>query len=737
MLNTNFSIKNDWGSGFQGAISLYSDDVLQTNGWQISFTATFEINHIWGARIISQEGDRYTVEAMSWNSSLQAGENIEIGFTGTARDDNIAINNVQTELYGLDEILMDASENIGFRGATQTQENEPEEYHQEADPVFIEDASIISSAEPEPNIIEQGIVGDETIETADSIKVSLSGAEYFEVKDSLGDTIIQLDEPLASPYLKDAGEVKSDMSQNALIPVNSAGWFSTDGPRIVDENGTEVRLTGVNWFGAETTRGTPDGLHTRNWQEVMEQISELGFNTIRLPFSNEALRSETMPSGINYDLNPDLDGKTSLEIIDNVVSYAGTLGLRIILDNHRNAAGDSASSNGLWYGEGYSQADWIADWQMLAERYAENPTVVGFDISNEPHSASWGDGNLSTDWRLGAEAAIEAIHKINPHVLVIVEGIGGDYWWGGNLKGVEDNPIRLEHTDKLVYSPHAYPNSIYSQPWFSDPAFPENMPEVWEQNWGYIAREGIAPVLVGEFGSRLEDPKDLAWFDAFIPYMQELGVSWTFWSLNPNSGDTGGILDDDWQTPIAEKLDLLEPLLGGDLSAGLTSVETPVNGIETNDNFLLEDVNAPAADKVLEIIDEGVVQQLIEPDVGLNEISIINNLDIEPPTSDSSAYIGLNDVSAELQIDDNWGSGFIARGSTLNNSGDKIDGWSVAITTEAEITNIWNAQIINQEDNTYLIGDVGYNSEIADGGSTGWGFQASGINTLDYGDWIF
>jgi len=43
MLNTNFSIKNDWGSGFQGAISLYSDDVLQTNGWQISFTATFEI----------------------------------------------------------------------------------------------------------------------------------------------------------------------------------------------------------------------------------------------------------------------------------------------------------------------------------------------------------------------------------------------------------------------------------------------------------------------------------------------------------------------------------------------------------------------------------------------------------------------------------------------------------------------------------------------------------------------
>jgi aryl-phospho-beta-D-glucosidase BglC (GH1 family) len=37
--------------------------------------------------------------------------------------------------------------------------------------------------------------------------------------------------------------------------------------------------------------------------------------------------------------------------------------------------------------------------------------------------------------------------------------------------------------------------------------------------------------------------------------------SWTFWSLNPNSGDTGGILQDDWKTVHQWKMNLLQPYL--------------------------------------------------------------------------------------------------------------------------------------------------------------------------------
>ncbi|MCW5732620.1 MAG: hypothetical protein KIS73_00755 [Enhydrobacter sp.] len=38
------------------------------------------------------------------------------------------------------------------------------------------------------------------------------------------------------------------------------------------------------------------------------------------------------------------------------------------------------------------------------------------------------------------------------------------------------------------------------------------------------------------------------------------GVSWTFWSWNPNSGDTGGILKDDWTGVNHNKLDYLKPI---------------------------------------------------------------------------------------------------------------------------------------------------------------------------------
>ena len=77
-----------------------------------------------------------------------------------------------------------------------------------------------------------------------------------------------------------------------------------------------------------------------------------------------------------------------------------------------------------------------------------------------------------------------------------VEGIGTyqgqSYWWGGNLMGVKDHPIELNTPNKLVYSPHDYPDSVYAQPWFQGPDFPGNLPAKFDQMWGYIYKHNIA-----------------------------------------------------------------------------------------------------------------------------------------------------------------------------------------------------------------------------------------------------
>jgi aryl-phospho-beta-D-glucosidase BglC (GH1 family) len=135
----------------------------------------------------------------------------------------------------------------------------------------------------------------------------------------------------------------------------------------------------------------------------------------------------------------------------------------------------------------------------------------------------------------------------------------------------------LNQANKLVYSPHDYPNSVWPQQWFQVNEFPENLTDVFREAWGFIFEEGIAPIYLGEFGSELVESKDIAWMDEITQYLNgdfntdgvvdipatQEGMSFAYWSWNPNSSFTGGILMDDWSTVHQHKLAAIEPLLFG------------------------------------------------------------------------------------------------------------------------------------------------------------------------------
>ena len=214
-------------------------------------------------------------------------------------------------------------------------------------------------------------------------------------------------------------------------------------------------------------------------------------------------------------------------------------------------------------------------------RYADDPTVIGADLHNEPHdSACWGCGDASVDWPAAATRAGNAVLAANPNLLIIVEGVGRDVdgswtWWGGGLRGVADDPVVLEVADRVVYSPHDYPASVAWQNWFGASDYPDNLTSVWDTNWGYIQKQGIAPVLLGEFGTKLETDSDRLWFDEIIAYLDENDMSFAFWSFNPNSGDTGGIVADDWRTPEADKVAALAPLLAQSVGPVPTPTVSP------------------------------------------------------------------------------------------------------------------------------------------------------------------
>ncbi len=356
--------------------------------------------------------------------------------------------------------------------------------------------------------------------------------------------------------------------------------LSTSGGRIVDADGDTVTLQGVNWFGLETSNHAPHGLWTRDYRDMLQQIAGLGFNVVRIPFSLQALRSTTT-SGIDFGggRNAALQGKTPIQVLDEIIAEAGRAGLMVILDNHSQA--DDGFTYDLWYGQdGYTEDDWISTWQMLATRYGQVSNVVGYDLKNEPHGrATWGTGGPN-DWRLAAERAGRAVLAKDADALILVEGIESPvasgsldrHWWGGNLEGVRNDPVRLGSPGHVVYSPHEYGPGVFAQPWFSSPNMASVLADRWSKGFGYINSTGIAPVLVGEFGAKsvTTDTVEGRWITQFADYLASTGTSWTYWAWNPNSGDTGGVLTDDWRTVHADKLALLTALMGG-----RTSIPTP------------------------------------------------------------------------------------------------------------------------------------------------------------------
>jgi aryl-phospho-beta-D-glucosidase BglC (GH1 family) len=369
---------------------------------------------------------------------------------------------------------------------------------------------------------------------------------------------------LGAPDLAAPASDMTTTSPSDAGTTTSAGFFHTSGGDVVDSTGKVVRLTGLSWFGLETPNYTLHGLwQARDIASYLDQIKSLGYNVIRVPYSNQLFDAGSTPNGINFSANPDLVGLDGLHILDRLVAEAGKRDLRLILDRHRP---DSGAQSELWYTAQYSEARWISDWVMLATRYQGNSTVIGADLHNEPHgAATWGDGNMSTDWRLAAERAGNAILAVNSDWLIIVEGIekagSTSYWWGGNLTAAGQSPVRLNVPNRLVYSPHDYPASVFAQTWFSDPSYPANLAGVWDQYWGYLAKQKIAPIWIGEFGTLDQTTSDQQWLAAMVGYIKGANLSFSYWCWNPDSGDTGGILQDDWQTVNSNKQAALQPIL--------------------------------------------------------------------------------------------------------------------------------------------------------------------------------
>lgn len=370
-------------------------------------------------------------------------------------------------------------------------------------------------------------------------------------------------------------------------------WLSVKGNKIVDKNGKEVWLTGCNWFGYNTGTNTFDGLWACDLNTSIASIADHGFNLLRVPISSELIKNWSNgnypTANFNQATNSYLVGMNSLEIFDYVVGQCRANGLKIMIDIHCAKTDAMGHMKALWTDGDISEKDYLDTLAWMAKRYKNDDTIIAFDLENEPHGkpnesprAKWDNSKDSDNWKYIAEKAANSVLKQNPNVLVMVEGIeiypidtkkngnfsstnSADYyfnWWGGNLRGVKDNPIDLgKHQNKLVYSPHDYGPAVYQQPWFkSGYNYNSLYKDCWHDNWFYIQEDGIAPLLIGEWGGFMTEP-NLTWMTHLRKFIKTNKINHTFWCFNANSGDTGGLVKDDFVTWDTEKYNFVKEVL--------------------------------------------------------------------------------------------------------------------------------------------------------------------------------
>ncbi|HYK36761.1 glycoside hydrolase family 5 protein [Alloacidobacterium sp.] len=334
----------------------------------------------------------------------------------------------------------------------------------------------------------------------------------------------------------------------------------TEGHQILDASENPVRLTSVNWYGFDQKEYVAGGLDHAPLATIVEQIRQIGVNSVRLPWANETLERNPLVPDYAVAANPQFKGKHAMEVMDAVIAALEHAHVMVILDNHVSRADwccSESDGNGLWYNHEYPEANWLADWQTIAKRYRNQKWVVGADLRNElRNGAAWGGTDPKLDWHAAAERGGRAVLAANPRLLVIVEGPE----YSTNFAGFDKLPVNLPVPYRLVYSPHAYYAAEQT------PSSFEELKEVYEARATFLLHtEPGVPLWVGEFGTcqTLDCGAEADWFRQFVRLLKENPqISWSYWPLNGTQS-----------TGVSRKYDAIESF--GLLSADYKHIAAP------------------------------------------------------------------------------------------------------------------------------------------------------------------
>ena len=256
-----------------------------------------------------------------------------------------------------------------------------------------------------------------------------------------------------------------------ISPISA--FLHTSGQEIVDSNGDPVLLRGMGlggWLvpegymlhipgygspsdienkietllGADLTEEFWDLYHYNYVNQAdIDLLAEWGFNSIRIPFHYK-----------QFSPSPGEVNQFGYDIVDSLISWCAPHNMYIILDMHCAPGGQNggniSDSDGiarLWLEQGYKDHT-IEIWHSIAEYYADETLIGGYDLINEPVLP---DGVSSTDLRQLYIDITNTIREVDTNHIIFIEG---------NWYATDFTSLTPPWDANMSYSFHKYWNDV-------------------------------------------------------------------------------------------------------------------------------------------------------------------------------------------------------------------------------------------------------------------------------------
>ena len=225
----------------------------------------------------------------------------------------------------------------------------------------------------------------------------------------------------------------------------------------------------------------------------IDQIAEWGFNSIRIPFHYK-----------QFSPSPGEVNQFGYDIVDSLLSWCTPYNMYIILDMHCAPGGqnhgeisDSDGTARLWLEDGYKEHT-IEIWHSIAEYYADETLIGGYDLINEPVLP---DGISSEDLRELYIDITNVVREVDTNHIVFIEG---------NWYGTDFTSLTPPWDDNMSYSFHKY----WNDPTLGTIQYLISMGNTYN-----------VPLWMGESGENSNH-----WFYEAVHLFESNNIGWNWWT---------------------------------------------------------------------------------------------------------------------------------------------------------------------------------------------------------------